>query len=69
MKIRSILGSLCLMAACAAPAQSEKQISVTVADGVATVSPASYKFAKGQAAVTVTEIGRASCRERVLVTV
>lgn len=53
MKIRSILGSLCLMAACAAPAQSEQQISVTVADGVATVSPASYKFAKGQAAVTV----------------
>jgi hypothetical protein len=53
MQIRSILGSLCLMAACAAPAQSEKQISVTVVNGVATVSPQSYQFAKGQAAVTV----------------
>jgi hypothetical protein len=53
MQIRWILGSLCLIAACAAPAQSEKKISVTVAGGVVTLDPQSYQFAKGQTAVTV----------------
>lgn len=53
MQIRWVLGSLCLIVACAAPAQSEKKISVTVADGVVTVDPSSYQFAKGQASVTV----------------
>lgn len=50
---RWVLGSLCLIAACAAPAQSYPQISVTVANGNVTVTPVSYKFAKGQPSVNV----------------
>lgn len=50
---RWVLGSLCLLAACAAPAQDGPQIGVTVAGGTVTVSPSSYTFAKGQASVNV----------------
>lgn len=50
---RWVLGSLCLIAACAAPAQSGPQIGVTVNGSTVTVSPSSYTFAKGQASVNV----------------
>jgi hypothetical protein len=53
MKIRWVLGLLCVAAAFTAPAQSSKQISVTVAGSTVTVAPSSYTFAKGQSAVTV----------------
>ena len=52
MKFRWVLGGL-FWVALSATAQSGGQISVTVADGVATVSPQSYQFAPGQASVTV----------------
>jgi hypothetical protein len=52
MNIRWVVACLGLALAFGVPAQT-RQISVTVADGVATVSPQSYQFAKGQAAVTV----------------
>jgi asparagine N-glycosylation enzyme membrane subunit Stt3 len=53
MTIRWILGTVFLAAACTAPAQSSKQISVTVVGSTVTVAPSSYTFAKGQHAVTV----------------
>ncbi len=48
MKIRWGLVTLGLTVACAVPAQGPSQITVTVNDGVVTVTPADYTF-KGQA--------------------
>lgn len=53
MNIRWGLVSLGVLVACAAPAQSPSQISVTVANGTVTVAPSPYKFAQGQGSVNV----------------
>lgn len=57
MKIRWGLVTLGLLVACAAPAQNPTQISVTVADGVVTVTPKDYRFAKDQTSPVTVALG------------